>query len=320
MTGANGLVGSHVIEALVAKKIPTVALLRNPANADFIYSLGPVEIRAGSLDDRDSLQAALPGVSHVVNCAGSTKARKKEDFFQVNQVGVRNLVSAVNAAGANLRRLVHISSLAAAGPATRKAPAREEHPARPVSEYGKSKLAGEREVLEQCRRDHVILRPPAVYGPRDFEFLKLFRAVKSRLLPGSASQDLSLVFVRDLAEAVVRCLEHPAAVGKLFYVSGTEVCTSRELGLEISRQMGVKPIPMPSPDWLMRSVCLAQTIQGWVTGKAQMLTLLKLPELLAPGWVCDSSLISREVDWRSATTLQAGIGITLAWYRQRGWL
>jgi nucleoside-diphosphate-sugar epimerase len=81
------------------------------------------------------------------------------------------------------------------------------NPPRPVSEYGKSKLAGELEVRNHCRAEHVILRPPAVYGPRDAEFLRLFLAVKSHLLPKpSGAQALSLVFVQDLAEAVVTCL------------------------------------------------------------------------------------------------------------------
>ena len=114
-------------------------------------------------------------------------------------------------------------------------PAREEDPPQPVSEYGKSKLAGELEVRNHCRAEHVILRPPAVYGPRDAEFLRLFRAVKHHLLPRmSGAQALSLVFVKDLAEAVVTCLTHPAAAGKTYFVAGREVVTARRMAEEIA--------------------------------------------------------------------------------------
>ena len=115
-------------------------------------------------------------------------------------------------------------------PGARSPPARQDPPW-PVSEYGKSKLAGELEVRNHCRAEYVILRPPAVYGPRDAEFLRLFKAVKRHLLPKpGGAQALSLVFVQDLAEAVVTCLNHPAAAGKTYFVAAREVVTARSDG------------------------------------------------------------------------------------------
>jgi nucleoside-diphosphate-sugar epimerase len=140
-----------------------------------------------------------------------------------------------DAVNRQIQRLVHISSLAAGGPALPDRPAREEDPSNPVSEYGKSKLAGEREVQKACKAAFVILRPPAVYGPRDEEFLRLFRAVKSHLLPKpGGAQALSTVFVKDLAEAVVTCLTHAAAAGKTYFVAAREVVTARTMAKEIA--------------------------------------------------------------------------------------
>ena len=119
-----------------------------------------IELRTGSIDDPESLQRAMAGITHVIHCAGATRASRIAGFYEANQAGTRNVVNAVNGQQGQIQRLVHISSLAAAGPAQPEKPAREQDPPRPVSEYGKSKLAGELEVRNHCRAEYVILRPP----------------------------------------------------------------------------------------------------------------------------------------------------------------
>ncbi len=214
LTGASGFVGSHILDSLRERGLATVLLLRPTSNKQFIAShLPDVELRAGSISDPESLQQAMAGITHVIHCAGATKAVRVSEFYETNQGGTRNVVNAVNSQHGRVKRLVHISSLAAAGPAGAERPAREEDPPQPVSEYGKSKLAGELEVKTHCRAEYVILRPPAVYGPRDGEFLRLFKAVRGHSAQLGRAQALSLVFVKDLAKAVVNCLDHPASGG-----------------------------------------------------------------------------------------------------------
>src|SRR5262249_35040199 len=170
------------------------------------------------------------------------------EFFEVNQIGTRNVVAAVNAHRTEVRRLLHISSLAASGPATAATPATEQDPPSPVSAYGKSKLAGELEVRNECKTDYTIIRPPAVYGPRDEGFLSIFKAIKAHLLPRpSPRQAFSLVYAKDLAEAVVNCLEAPKAAGKVYFVAGREIVTGRIVAEEIAAQMKRWTIPCPLP-------------------------------------------------------------------------
>ena len=227
----------------------------------------------------------------------------------------------MNACNPSVKRLVHVSSLAVAGPATPSRPAKEEDPPRPVSEYGKSKLAGEVEVRECCRTPYTILRPPAVYGPRDSGFLPMFRAVKHHLRPRPSSrQVLSLVFVRDLAETIVKCLDEPMAAGKTYFVSGGEHVTGRQMAEEIARQMGAWTLPCPLPAAVLWWVCLVQDIVSRFTRKPALLSLRKFAELRAPGWVCDSSLLQQELGYSCRTTLQQGIAECLEWYRRVNWL
>jgi nucleoside-diphosphate-sugar epimerase len=321
VTGATGFVGSHILDVLRARTIPTAILLRSTSNTRFIGSEAPYfERSAGSVLEQSTLDKALEGITHVIHCAGCTKASRYREYYEVNHIGTRNVVQAINRAS-SVQRLVHISSLAVTGPATPENPAREDTPLRPISEYGKSKLAGEREVLEHCRVSCTILRPPAVYGPRDTGFLSMFRAVKSHVLPRpNKRQALSVVFARDLAEAIVTCLDMPIASGKVYLVASREVTTGRQIADQIAAQMKVHTMPLPLPAVLLWFVCLTQEIFSRISGRATLLNMQKYAELRAPGWVCDPSLWEREIGTRCATTLENGIAQTLEWYRREQWV
>jgi len=322
LTGASGFVGSHILDSLRRRGLDTALLLQPTSNRRFISPhLPDVEFRPGSIGEPDSLTQAMADITHVIHCAGVTKAIRATGFYEVNQAGTRNVVSAVNGQVGRVQRFVHISSLAAAGPAQRERPAREGDAPQPVSEYGKSKLAGELEVRNHCRAEYVILRPPAVYGPRDGEFLRLFRAVKNHLLPKpGGAQALSMVFVKDLAEAVVTCLMHPAAAGKTYFVAAREVVTARAMAKEIAAQMEVWTLPLPLPAALLWPICLAQELASRLTGRPNVLSLQKFAELRAPGWVCDPMRFERETGCTCPTTLKKGIAETLSWYREHHWL
>jgi nucleoside-diphosphate-sugar epimerase len=323
LTGANGFVGSHILDSLHARGLATVALLRRASNQRFIQvHLPRLEVRVGSLSDPQSLDAALRDVTHVIHCAGCTKALRQSEFYEVNQAGTRNVVEAVNRQQGRIQRLVHLSSLAAGGPASPDQPAREDDLPHPVSEYGRSKLAGEQELHDVCKTESVILRPPAVYGPRDEAFLPLFKAVKAHILPrfGGGRQALSLVFAEDLAEAVATCLTHPAAAGKTFYVASSEVTTARAVAGEIAEQMKTWTMPLSLPTVALWPLCCLQETFSWLTRRPSVLSRQKYAELRAPGWVCDPTRLRQEVGFVGGTALKNGIAKTLAWYRQEGWL
>jgi nucleoside-diphosphate-sugar epimerase len=318
LTGANGFVGSHVLDALQARGVPTAILLRGSSNRDLIQRHIPaVETRIGSITDPVSLGPVVKGITHVIHCAGCTKAVHLSDYRKINHEGTTNLVEAVNGCQSAVQRFIHVSSLAASGPATPDQPASEDSTPSPVSEYGRSKLAGESEVRNHCRAPFTIMRPPAVYGPRDTAFLPMFKAVKNHVLPRPGKrQALSLVFARDLAEAIATCLDHPLAAGKTYFVSSREVVTGRGLAELISQRMRVWALPIPLPTFLFWPICLLQELFAKLTGRPAMLNLQKFAELRAPGWVCDPSRLERELGIKCLTPLSAGLPETLDWYQQ----
>jgi nucleoside-diphosphate-sugar epimerase len=323
LTGATGFVGSHVLDCLQARNIPVAVLLRPTSSRRLIeHRLSGLELRTGSISDPASLDRALADMTHVIHCAGLTKAVRAAEFYTANQSGTRHVVDAINRKPGGIERLVHISSLAAAGPAGPESPAKETDPPRPVSEYGRSKLAAENEIREYCRAEFVILRPSAVYGPRDGEFLRLFKTIKAHLLPqfGGGRQALSLVEVRDLAETVVQCLTHPAAAGQTYFVAAPEIVTARELAHEIATQLDVWTLPLPGPLLALWPVCAVGQIIARMTNRPAMLSLHKYPELCASGWVCSPARLRDELGLTCPTRLKPGIAATLKWYREQRWL
>lgn len=323
LTGASGLVGSHVLDHLCRAGIPVRLLLRPASPRQWIESrLSQVEVHQGALDQPESLGPALEGITHVIHCAGATKALDREGYFRVNHAGTVNLVSALNRRAAHLERLVHISSLAVSGPATATRPARETDPPRPLTDYGKSKLAAEQVVREQCRIPAVILRPPGVYGPRDGEFFKLFKAVRRGVLPcfGGGRQQLSLIYAPDLAAAILHVLQHPAAAGQTFNVAHPEILSARQLGELAARHWKLKPVPLRLPILALWPVCAAQEILNQVTRRPNVVNLQKYRELAAAGWVAEVSRLREATGFVAPTAAEVGVPATLAWYAEAGWL
>lgn len=323
LTGASGFIGSRILARLVVEGIPTAILLRPKSPKALIQSeVGRVEVRLGTVTDRASLKAALNGVSRVIHCAGKTKVTRVADFDEVNVGGTRNLVEAIGALRGQVRRLVHVSSLAAVGPAVAAAPAREDDPTCPVSAYGRSKLAGERVIRAQAGIDAAILRPGGVYGPGDQDFLQLFRTIRRGWCPvfDGGRQPLNLVYVEDLAEVVVRCLEEGLVPSGTYHVAHPRIVTARELAEQVGLAMERQPWMIPLPAGLLVPLSWGGELAGRLTGKPGILGVDRRHELMAPGWVCDTTRLREQAGLECRTDLGAGLKATSAWYRTAGWL
>jgi len=323
LTGANGFVGSSILDLLVERGHDVRIMLRKTSDTSRITRHLPrADVRYGSLDDPDALGQAVRDVECVVHCAGKTKVLCVEEYYAANRDGTRRVVEAANANADSLRHFVHISSRAVNGPTTTARPARENDPCLPISDYGKSKLEGERVVTGQCRVPWTVLRPSAVYGPGDTDFLHAFRAVRMRLMPlfDGGRQEINLVYVRDVAEAVLRCTGEEKAFGKTYNVASPDSSTARELVEEIARQMNVRALPLWLPGVALWPVCLVSEAASRVTGKPSILSRQKFQELRATGWVCSVERIRQDLGFVAATPLPEGIRRTLAWYREAGWL
>ncbi len=320
VTGATGFVGSHVAEALAARGDAVTVLARSGARAAPLARLG-VTVALGSLEDPAALAAAARGQDVVFHLAGLTAAASPADYLRVNAEGTRRLLEAAAAAAAPGVRFVHVSTQAVLGPSRPGERLAEDAPCRPVTAYGRSKLAGEEAVRGATGVAWTIVRPSAVYGPRDREFLAMFRLARLGVAPliGSGAQQLSLVCAPDLADAIVRAVA-PAAAGRTYHIAHPEAVTQRELALAVGRAVGRRPLVLPIPGALATPVVAAIGALAAARGRPSVLNRDKMAEFLAPAWLLDSGAAARDLGWRAGLDLAEGTRRTAEWYRREGWL
>ncbi|HEX5386297.1 MAG TPA: NAD(P)-dependent oxidoreductase [Gemmatimonadales bacterium] len=316
VTGATGFVGSHLVEALRARGADVTLLVRSPAKAGPLATLG-VEIVAGGLEDGTALRQAAEGQDVIFHAAGVVAARSEAEFQRVNRDGTAAVVAA--AAAGSVGRLVLVSSLAAAGPAERGHPLTGEEPPRPVTAYGRSKLAGEA-VVREGRVPWTIVRPPMVYGPRDREVLKLFRLARIGIAPvfGGGEQELSAVHAADLGAALVAASTAPAE--RLYHVCHPETFTSGDFVKSVGATMGRRVRVIALPQLVGRALLGVTGTAARIAGQATILTADKANEFFQAAWTADPGPLTRDTGWRARYELASGLADTYRWYCAAGWL
>jgi len=319
VTGATGFVGSHLIEALVRRGDQVTALVRSPGKASLLQRLNVRQV-PGDLHDLEALRIAVRDQEVVFHVAGLVAARDEPEFLRANRDATANLLRAIAEAG--LRpRFVLVSSMAAGGPASRGRPLRGDEPPGPVTQYGRSKLAGE-EAVRAADLAWTIIRPPMVYGPRDSEVLKVFKLARTGIAPvfGGGSQELTAVYGPDLAEALVAAATSARAVGRVYYACHPEVFQSVDLVRRVGGALGRSVQVVPLPDWVARGALSITGITARLTGRATILTPDKANEFLQAAWTGDPTPLMEDTGWRPVHDLIKGLAATVEWYREQGWL
>jgi len=317
VTGATGFIGSHLVEELIKKGYDVTCLVRKTSNLRWIETL-EVTLLRGDCEDEDSLAHLPPDFDYIFHLAGLTKARREEDFYSVNVKGTENLLRAVSARVKGVRRFIHLSSLAAAGPSRNGNPLRETFEPRPVSSYGKSKLESEGAIMRYRDRIPVtILRPPAVYGPRDRDFYVLFRMLKRGFYPHWGKCYYSLLYVDDLVRGLLMAAEEKEAEGGVYYLSDGRFYSSEDIVNEIAGVLGTRIVKMRIPRPLMSVIVgIAERL-----GKgSSIINRDKLKELNYFHWTCDSSKAAKDFRFIPKVTIKEGIKWTADWYRIHQWL
>lgn len=324
VTGASGFLGSHVAEQLSEQGHSVVALVRRSSNTKHLSSLRGLELATGSVEDIGSVRAAMKGVDAVIHSAGLVKARDEAEFHATNVKGTENLLDAAREIAPNLVRFVFVSSLAAVGPSLDGRPVPGDTEPRPVTHYGRSKLAAER-AARAAKGDLkvTIIRPPMIYGPRDNESFAFFQSVARRFLPylGDGKNTMSVIYAADAASACIQAIDADVPSGNAYFIDDGEVYVWLDMLADIERAIGSRALVRFSvPFSVLRGAALLSEGMGKITGKAVMLTRDKVNELSAPHWVCDSSDTRRDLKWEPKVKWPEGTRRAAAWYREHGWL
>ncbi len=323
VTGGSGFLGSWVAELLSKGGHDVRALVRRSSNRKHLQTLERVELAVGSVEDAASVADAMRGVDAVVHCAGLVKAKDEDELVRTNVEGTRNLVEAAKAHAPKLRRFVHVSSLEASGPSPDGGPV-DPGQEKPITAYGRSKLAAEKVVIgAKDALPVTVLRPGAIYGPRDGEILEAFKSIKRGLRPTVAGGHArgSYVYGPDCAAACIRAIEADVATGNVYFVDdGGRGVAQHEFFDMIEDALGRRAlVRMNLPMGVLKTVALGVEAYGKASGKAVMLTREKA-NMLMQHFVCESSRTQKDLGWKPEVPLREGVRRAVDWYRDNGWL
>ncbi|MGE0824506.1 MAG: NAD-dependent epimerase/dehydratase family protein [Candidatus Binatia bacterium] len=321
ITGGTGFVGSHLIDSLCHRGIMPRVLVRSPRFVPELTEKG-AECVVGGLDDVEKLANSLGGIDTIFHLAALTRARSEKEYQQVNTQGTRILVEAIQRAHPRPRRLVYVSSLAASGPAMSGVPSCLQDEPRPITAYGRSKLAGEAACLAAASDLEVfILRPPAVYGPRDRDLFRCFQLAMYGILPVPTGPErwLQFIHVHDLVSALL-CAATTQRTAGIYYVAESQPYAWGEISHWLAKAIGRQVHAIRIPAWGIRAAATASELGAAMVGRATIFNREKAEELLAPGWLCETETVKRDLGFEVQIPLPQGLTDTASWYRTQGWL
>ncbi len=322
VTGGQGFVGSHLCARLVHAGYRVRVLARPSSRLDNLAGLN-VEVVRADIRRAEGLAAAVAGCGLVFHVAAALKGLREETLVRTNAEGTRNIAAAAAAVAPRPSRFVYVSSIAAAGPSPGgRTPLTEDMPPRPLTWYGRSKLAGEEAVRSTTGLEWTIARPPIVVGPRERDVLGYFRIAQRGWLPVVGREDrfYSLIYAEDLAEGLVRAAESPAGAGQTYFLAGPEVVSWAELGRLIGGALGVPGRVLRVPEAVAAAAGRVADLAARLRGEAAIFSHQKVVEMLAPAWVCSAGKAELDFGWRAATPLEDALRATASWYRDHGWL
>jgi len=322
VTGGTGFVGSHLVELLLRRGYEVTCLVRDPGRLRWLSGL-KVRVVTGDCSEPASLDAAVRNASVVFHVAGLTKSYRTRDYYTVNQLGTRNVLEACARSGQGIGKFVLVSSLAAAGPSPHGRPVTDRDVQNPVSDYGKSKLLAEEEAL--TFKDHfpvVILRPSAVYGPRDTYVFELFKWASKGLILDMLGGErfLNWCYVEDLAAALVLAGERTVPSGSVYCIAEDRVYATAEFHQALQRSGSVKARVIKVPVWAGYTIGALAEIAGAIRGTATIMNRQKVREAVQKYWTCDLAPAQKDLGFSAQVPLEQGLERTWKWYREQKWI
>ena len=322
VTGGSGFVGSHLVDRLIERGKAVKCLVRKSSKLGYLDH-PRIEFAYGALDDSTDWEEALADVDTVYHVAGTTFARRAEDYFTVNHKGTETILAEAVKRRDRIKRFVYTSSLAAAGPGRDGRPVDENTQPAPITPYGRSKLLAEEAVHAVSDvLATTIVRPPAVYGPRDYGIYEFFKAVKKGIFPtiGRRDKRVSLVHVSDLVNGIILAGESEVAVGRTYFISSEDDYSMSAVADLMAALMHKRARAIAIPRPLAYGVALVAEAAAAAMGKPPVINRDKVTDLSQTNWSCSIERAKTELGYNPQIALENGLRETIDWYKREGWL
>lgn len=322
VTGATGFIGYHLVKKLLNHGHQLFCLARINSDHKKLTDLG-AQIVPGDLLEPQSFTHSLNQCEMVFHVAGVTKSIDSKGYYSGNQQTTHNLVGAITPPPKTRKRLIFISSQAAAGPSISPLFGDTIMDSTPVSAYGRSKRAAEQEV-EQAREklDYVILRPSVVFGPGDREMLPLFKAALSGIIPHAGFRDFpaNFIYIEDLIRAILLAAESDRTTGKTYFVHDGNPSSWKIMNSLIGRQCNHRAVVLPIALPLLMITCHISGMISKIRKKPAYINPDKWHEIKQPGWLCSNRKLQEDTAFSAQWSLSDAVSETAEWYRQQGWI
>ena len=319
VTGATGLLGSHLIDLLVERGERPSALVRPGETADQLAAT--CDTYVADLIDAPAVRAALTGVDCVLHCAARTGPwGPSNEYEDANVRGVGTVIREARAAGVG--RVVHVSSITVhgndvGGDADEGAPLRGA-----PNPYSRSKVAGEllvKRLIEEEGAPVTVVRPGWIYGPRDVaSFGRFARMILSgrMVMVGSGDNHLPLIYVRDVARGMLRVAATPAAEGRTYLLVNDEPITQRRFLAAIAQELGVPPPSRRVPYRMALALGTAVEVATRLAGRPTAPPVMRYGVQLLGGENRFSiERATTELGFRPEIGCSEGVRRSVAWYR-----
>lgn len=322
VTGANGFVGSHLVDLLLDKGYIVRCITRKSSDLKWLEGKD-VEIHSCGLFDKDGLRIALKDANYIFHVAGVVKSKTQEGYFQGNVETTRNLLDAAVGNTRTIKRFLVVSSQTVTGPSPDGKPVNEETECRPITTYGRSKLEEEKVALSyKDKLPITICRAPAVYGERDTEIFIYFNTFSKGLTTtiGFNNKALSLIHVTDLVEGIYLAAVSEKSIGQIYFISSEKFYTWSEINSITADVLGKKAIVIKVPHFLVYTIAAIAQFFAMFSKKAATLNLEKARDITQQYWLCDTSKAMRELGYRQKISAEEGIRKTIDWYKKMKWI
>lgn len=322
VTGATGFVGSHLVDKLLEKNYEVYCLRRKTSSTKWLDGKN-IKYVDGDLFSNEALEECIKEMDYVFHVAGLVKAKTKEGFYRGNYEATKNLLEITYKVKPDIKKFVLVSSLAACGPARNTESVDENTTPDPITTYGVTKLKAEEEVEKYKDKFPVaIIRPPAVYGPRDTEILIYFKTFSKGLnsVIGFDAKYLSLVYVEDLADGIILAAEKDIANGQKYFICMDKAYNWDEIGAITTGLLGRKALKIRLPHSVLYSVGYLAELFSTFSKNPATLNIDKCKDITQLRWVCSNEKAKRELGFEAKHTIEESFKKTIDWYREMKWI
>ncbi len=322
VTGANGFIGSHLVDSLLSVGCKVHCIVRKTSNLRWIQ-LKEVKLHFVDLSDSSFKIPELHNIDYIFHCAGLTKAKNREEYFDINARVCETLYEQCLQFGERIKGIIHLSSLAAAGPSKNGVLVDEESFLNPITYYGKSKKAGEEIALKYSKNLPIkILRPPVVYGPREENLFNFFKMLKKgwALQIGETPKKLSLIYVADLIQAMMKACSKSPTKNKIYFITDGEFYSWEDITKSATDKMSVSARVLKIPEGILSLIGIIFELLAVFSSKPALFDRQRMIDIRQSSWTASPKKFFCDFGFNPEFSLRAGLSDTLDWYHREKWL